>query len=117
LIINYLTLFLTKYCVHNIDFIPAGIQYAFLSDWSKIRPVLQSSIGLRVSLTAKANYHGSSNNDVLEQFLDIPWSVGGGAAIGKHFTVIGSYGGGFITAIQSDTDWKNRQFQLSVTIF
>jgi len=105
--------------MHNMDYFPVGLQYAFLSDWSKIRPVLQTSLGLRLSPTTKARLNGGSweTADEVDQFGDILWSIGGGVTFTKHAVFLLNYGGGFANAYIAESGWRHRQIQLSATYF
>lgn len=103
--------------VYNMDFIPIGIQYAFLSDWSKIRPFLQASIGTRVSFYGKIESPYGTDDSFLDKYFDILWAAGGGVLFGKHVMINCNYGGGFLKAISSQSDWKNRQTQIAIAYF
>jgi len=103
--------------VGNIDWIPIGIQYSFLTDWSKIRPILQASLGGRASVHGTVVTPYGSHASGMDEFFDVLWSLGGGITSGKHMMINLSYGGGLLKVISSDEDWKNKQYQLEFTYF
>jgi len=103
--------------IHNMDFNVVGLQYSFMSDWSKIRPVLQTTLGVRGSLTGKLTTPDGSESIDLDRQFDVIWSLGGGITLTKHAQFMINYGGGFVDAFTEDSGLKNRQIQLSATYF
>jgi len=103
--------------IHNMEFDFVGLQYSFMSDWSKIRPVLQTTLGVRGSLSGKITTPEGSESIDLDRQFDMIWSLGGGITLTKHAQFMINYGGGFFDAFTEDSGLKNRQIQLSATYF
>ncbi len=103
--------------VHNIDLIPAGLQYAFLSDWSKVRPILQTSIMLRFSMTYTLKTLDGSTSEMPKNPFDLMWSAGGGIMLTRHATFTVNYGLGLLNILNSGSGLKNRQLQVSGCYF
>jgi hypothetical protein len=103
--------------IHNFDIIPVGVQFAFLSDWSKVRPVIQTSLTTRFSLYYKLSSLTNEEDGMPDLPIDILWSIGGGAMVTRHATFTLSYGWGFLNVIRSSTGLKSNQFQISAYYF
>jgi hypothetical protein len=103
--------------VHNIDLVPAGLQYAFLSDWSKVRPILQTSVMTRLSVSYTIKTLEGSESELPDRLLDVIWTIGGGVMVTRHATFMVNYGWGFLDILKSDSGLKNRQLQISGCYF
>jgi hypothetical protein len=103
----------SKVKFQNIDLVPAGLQFAFLSDWAKVRPVIQTSVIARLSFNYKITTPSVSDDGFLDQPWDIIWTIGAGAMITKHATVIVNYGFGFLNVNDASINLKSRQLQIS----
>lgn len=101
---------------HYMNCSTIGLQYAFLDDWAKIRPILQARLGLDICLSGKIS--NSTQNENFDDYnvFSLPVSISAGIMSGKHLALTAGYRKGLLNYFNSISG-KNSALQISLTYY
>lgn len=102
--------------IHHWDVLTLGVQYAFLTDWYKVRPILQGRLGFRMALAGNVS-SGDEGADIDYGVLDAPFSINGGVMIDNHWTLTLGYGHGLANYLYDISGSRYQNVQFSATYY